>query len=101
LLHIFTAQGALLILGDLIPGVMYFFIMLNGQEGSHIPSVYLAPVLWILVFQVSSLGLVIHLMVFTRRSMEERLDHVIVGTLIMCLNRSFNKERMAFYQIAI
>jgi glycosyltransferase involved in cell wall biosynthesis len=72
-LRVFTALGALMILGGVFGGIRFLYYYFTDGGAGHIQSVILTAILLIVGFQVLLIGLVADLIGFNRKILEEVL----------------------------
>jgi hypothetical protein len=75
-LRVFTALGALMIVGGILPGVRFLWLMTHGEPKGHVQSLILAAILLIVGFQVLLIGLLADALSFSRKILEETLYRV-------------------------
>ena len=85
-LRVFTALGALMIIGGILPGIRFLWFYFSGKPLGHVQSLILAAILLIVGFQVLLIGLLADVLSFSRKILEEtnyrvrRLELTLTGS---------------------
>ncbi len=75
-LRVFSAIGAALIVGGILPGVRFLWLFTHGERTGHVQSLILSAILLIVGFQVLLIGLLADALSFSRKILEETLYRV-------------------------